>query len=445
MTKKFYMLLLCAVILAVLTSCGIPKPPNEKQIAEELPDEITTIIIKNPFDATNLDIYEMEVASLSIERRQTNEKDDVVYCMIDLENEYYSFKKYVKLQYNYYDTGGWIIDDWAYYNDTIYQVKSNPFSEDLASQKWSYLYDEASLIDVSLDANNNSLTFTLEVNANHNHAVVGGKLIDTYTFDGTRWLENYDDSGCSTDWHIVGDWEYLIPSESGIYVYGCEMYLESFDQTTGRAEGVCSFYSSGLAFTHVEQFYAHHDLLDAEIEISEDSITIAWGYDQVRIGLDDASCEFLSGGHVNQISDLQFIDRTVDKTSGFDSQDVAAWKNYIDSYFERIETDNREEIINYLSYDVGVLGDGMSWLWEEHLIQYSIGGIHHSPGFTALRRDEVLDVIDMFSDANIGSLDDYAEIYVNAEFEDIGTVLYVFAFINIGGEWKLPAIGGEYD
>lgn len=94
MKKKILLILFAMLLCTILSSCGIPKPPENEQIIQDLPEEITTIIIENPFDLTNADVYEMEVKNLLIEKRQTDGKSDLIYCIIDLENQYYHYTKY---------------------------------------------------------------------------------------------------------------------------------------------------------------------------------------------------------------------------------------------------------------------------------------------------------------------------------------------------------------
>ena len=101
MKKIALPIFICAILFTLLTSCGIPKPPNEARIANSLPNDLTTVIIANPFDAMDSDVYEMNIKAVIVEKRQTNEKSDIAYCWVILENEYYRFTKYLKLNYNY--------------------------------------------------------------------------------------------------------------------------------------------------------------------------------------------------------------------------------------------------------------------------------------------------------------------------------------------------------
>lgn len=49
--RKLIIISVFGVLLCIiLSSCGIPAPPKEKQIVRDLPRDITTVIIENPFD-----------------------------------------------------------------------------------------------------------------------------------------------------------------------------------------------------------------------------------------------------------------------------------------------------------------------------------------------------------------------------------------------------------
>lgn len=307
--RKFVVPLLVGTMLCIfLTSCSsIPKPPTETQIAKELPDGITTIVIENPFDYTNADVYKMNIEEVSIEKRQTNEKSDVVYCTVELSSEYYHFTKYVKLDYNYYDQGGWILDAWEYYNNTSYQILANPFSEDSAALKWAYEYSDVSLESTTLDTNQNSITYELQVENQHLYATIGGKLIDTYTFNGTQWTEYADASAIHTEWNIVGNWEYFEKDEKNSFVFGCALSIDSFDEGSASASGTCEFFYADMSplTMQTSQRSYQNSLSDAKIVCSTDSIQIEWLMDSIQIDLDNASCEFYNGwGFRNKIPNL---------------------------------------------------------------------------------------------------------------------------------------------
>ena len=67
---------------------------------------------------------EFELVDYSIIKRQTNAelKQDIVYCDVEMENQYFKVFLETKLTYNYYDVGGWILDDCTYQKKNIIPI-----------------------------------------------------------------------------------------------------------------------------------------------------------------------------------------------------------------------------------------------------------------------------------------------------------------------------------
>lgn len=436
--KKFvFSLLMAVVVFACMTACGVPSPPNEKQIAKDLTTDIYTVAVKSPFDPIGTDVYALDIKDITIFKRQTNEKEDTAYCVVELENEYYRFTKYVKLLYNFYDKGGWILDDWEYYDDMSYQLIGNPLEGDLVVSKFSYEYDKAELEESAFDADTGSVVFTVNVSSKHENAVVSGRLEDTYTFCGNQWIENYDSSDLSTEWNnVLGTWEYFEDHNYGEYKYGCVLVL--FDNADHEIKsGGCTFYfTDGFPPYRYRpnQYFKDYSLDDAEIEISDSCITIAWDTDEyrpdvVRIGLDDASCEFVAFGYINEFESLQHIDGGEDISAykaKYDSDDVDAWEKLIDEYFAIVETGDHEVIEDYLRKN-GIF-DEMDSYWGADIIDYTIDEIICSP--------EVYDPESIEYDY-IAPFDDGAYICAVADSPNFGYVSYDFWFISRNGEWEL--------
>ena len=68
MKKLMSFVIICVVTL--LSGCGA-KAPSEKQIMEDLDEEVTTISIQNPF-TYEMEEYELEIVDIEIEKSQTN-------------------------------------------------------------------------------------------------------------------------------------------------------------------------------------------------------------------------------------------------------------------------------------------------------------------------------------------------------------------------------------
>ena len=377
MKKVVYLTGSCAILCLMLASCGIPKPPTEKRIMADLPNNLTTISVGNPLDAASDIQSETKVISLVIEKRQTNEKDDVVYCVLDLENQYFHFTKYVVLHYIYYDQGGWILDDWEYYKDSSYLLLNNPIDENSIKQKWLGQYDTADVVDCILNADNSSITFSLQVSTQHENASVNGRVLDTYTFVGTHWNENSDTSDISTYWDVVGRWVYV---SEGTYVNACDIKIITFDQEAMIATGSCEFYYPSFWSGQWYQEGYTLDVSNASIEVTPGGLTLGWpNSDIFYIGLDDATCNFRGTVGRTSLDDLdrvkleqtekasnKVVDYTVDVPAGFKETDAGGLdKAWINADNSNINVNITEKNTAFESITVDALREAMVLVYGE--------------------------------------------------------------------------------
>ena len=114
MVKKIISGLISVLALLVLAGCQ-PAAPAESVIKEEL-SLVTGQYIGEV----------VEVTHVEIEKRLTDESMDISYCNVSAEGEIASYNMYFRIEYRYYDKGGWLVeklsidrqDEWtAIYND----------------------------------------------------------------------------------------------------------------------------------------------------------------------------------------------------------------------------------------------------------------------------------------------------------------------------------------
>ncbi len=212
--KKWVLLLSVFVCLAV-SSCGVPAPPDEKFIAQNIPEEIKTVSIDDPFDAANADVYSMDVKSVSIEKRQTNGKEDTAYCTVEMENDYYCFTKSIVTYYTYYDKGGWTLDLYNEYSPPSWRIKGCPFSKDKVAE----LVSEHSILnanDPAMDTDSGTVQFTYDVKDEYENLTVEGTVAVNFVFDGSSWKYEVDTDAVELNWNIVGHW--YSPIYAGLYL-----------------------------------------------------------------------------------------------------------------------------------------------------------------------------------------------------------------------------------
>ena len=64
MKEKHILLLLISILFCfLLTSCGIPKPPEANQINQDFSEQYSTFSVENPFDETNPYVYDMNISA----------------------------------------------------------------------------------------------------------------------------------------------------------------------------------------------------------------------------------------------------------------------------------------------------------------------------------------------------------------------------------------------
>ncbi len=302
--KKTLASLCCLVLFLLLTGCGIEDPPNEDVIGGNLPAELTMVTVEDPFDMTSDMMWPLDVLHLSIEKRQTNEKEDVAYCRIELSNEYLFVTRYVMLNYNYYDEGGWILDSWEDYQEPEYRLIASPFDEQDAKLKWSYSYDNVSVEELKITGDT-TVRYTVKVEKKYANASDTGKLINSYTLrplGGNRysWEETTDTSGVTRKWNIVGMWSGTrsqnLRSMDGVtaeYVTGCEVRISRFDAKTPSVAGTftIAFPTLGTDYRYY-QLKPEHDLQKAKVTVKNEKVILSWEGNTIEIGLNDISVDY---------------------------------------------------------------------------------------------------------------------------------------------------------
>lgn len=107
--KKFFIPIV--IIFIILSSSGCSnKNVNESQILSDLKKiDYSEYAFQSPFTTQS----EYSYTSEKLIKRQTNpeNKEDIIFYDVQLNNEYFQTNLSVKLVYNYYDEGGWVLDE----------------------------------------------------------------------------------------------------------------------------------------------------------------------------------------------------------------------------------------------------------------------------------------------------------------------------------------------
>lgn len=254
MIKKYVAPLFLSIMLCVfLTSCGIPEPPEEKAIDQLLPDEIKTLIVENPFEQMGDDFYEMETKT-TIVKRQTNEKEDFAYCEVQLTNEYYQIVKYLKLNFNYYDEGGWILDSYSEYQVPEWKLLKCPFSVEEVIYPVCEIFPQAEFKRTEEWLDDGAVDFYFTVEEPRENGTYSGTASVELFFDfiTAQWDYHVNTNQVKFIWDIEGEWQYSksTPTPWGTDVAEISVKIEHFDQEAGTMEGTwymkCRYPFSGI-------------------------------------------------------------------------------------------------------------------------------------------------------------------------------------------------------
>lgn len=260
--KRVFGVVIFFVCAMLLSSCGIPKPPDEAQIMEDIPDQYVAselTIHYNFLHQESFDFYPNEW-NVSIDKRQTDEKEDLVYCQLDAEDSLYHVTKFFKLLYIYYDEGGWVLEDLREYEDPIVSFLDKPFDEDFFAQECSELESRTSHSsglggtvnftvtipdEAVLDNNTNTVTYRVHIDEDYPNYTQVSEREAVCRFAGyDMWVDYHDKQILSSDWSkVIGEW--VLYTRSGEPTDELILKIEEIDFENATASGTCEFSFTG--------------------------------------------------------------------------------------------------------------------------------------------------------------------------------------------------------
>ena len=197
-------LIICIFFLGLLitTGCGT----KEKTI-NEIKDELNN----SSFIEENIGTDEnYSISDISLIKRNTQESEDELYCTIIIEGDTVSISQDYKLTYNYYSSGGWILDEYITTSEsTIRPLKGvdddvvNVTMEEQMEYTYDYKIEEH---DTDLESMSDKVTVSVSNKGNIFHA--SGTILLYYSFNGTAWeLTNIEkNKDYSEYWDVDGTW-----------------------------------------------------------------------------------------------------------------------------------------------------------------------------------------------------------------------------------------------
>ena len=182
------------------------KPPNEKFITNDLK--------KNNINSFELNYcYErLDVDSVKIIKRKTDNNVDTVYVSVVFKNSYYTVNAEITMYYSFYTVGGWILD---YHEITTYESYANKpyYSDDDFKQLLLESFSDGKIIsrDHGVNSNGNyydNISFSGALKYNYLTTNITGSCC--MIFENDVWSETIVLNSVSNDWSkMIGTWGFI--------------------------------------------------------------------------------------------------------------------------------------------------------------------------------------------------------------------------------------------
>lgn len=210
MKKRLCRFILVFGVALLLSGCG-DSIVSENQMKDDIENYGEANVVYIDYGSSS-DSYYLDVTDLEVNKRQTNEKDDTVYCTVMMEDENYRYTADYTLYYNYYDEGGWILDDYSSENSVLTPLVGVPV-ENSDSEMSQYYFDDYEFVDSYLDEESYENQLEYHVSYQGDYVSCDGNVQLTY------WWYNEGNYGCWTpeliyndygifDWDVAGEWGY---------------------------------------------------------------------------------------------------------------------------------------------------------------------------------------------------------------------------------------------
>lgn len=200
----------CLVLVIVIALLNIDGPKSEKEIMEDIGEDITVLFLGNE----RIQLY---VEDLKIEKRKTKDDLDQVYCKIELANDNIAVTSYQLMTYSKYNNNEWILEGTTPYDaEKIEILKPTSLMYDNVVSRIEYgnslLENFDSMIDdYRVTCSGNTVEYEFEVSRTVGVMSTTGTIYATGEVAGERATGYYmfigvDDSNVSTKWNVAGTW-----------------------------------------------------------------------------------------------------------------------------------------------------------------------------------------------------------------------------------------------
>ena len=188
------------IIVFSLLSCS-QRPLNENSISKIVPEEILRY-------SSGGETHTMLVKKVKTDRRQTNDKVDTVYAIVDMDDDIVHKTGYYIFTINYYDQGGWIIDKWEQYQ-TPYIYPLKPPSDEIADGVISAQFKNYTLLSKETSHPEEGCIYTFGINDDGVIYRITGEIsiVADFSVDTYSWIPSIYSNDLTPAWDdLYGDW-----------------------------------------------------------------------------------------------------------------------------------------------------------------------------------------------------------------------------------------------
>lgn len=254
--KRLCLILFGIICSILLSACGVSNPPNETQIISDLQESSFEYYREIENVEPSFTLVDT-ITNLEIAKRQTNDKEDTVWCIVQLENDTYRFTTYNICYYNYYDKGGWILDGIESYQSDEYELKNNPLKQESIFNSLSSQYSDVVIDSIDENLTNNVIQCRYTCTERYKYYYVKYNRLVSFYFNGRTWQTSDEEISQNTLWDIVGEWTIESPKYNSKYF---SLNITNFDQENLKISGTCHMYND---YSGDVEF----DLADATIDL----------------------------------------------------------------------------------------------------------------------------------------------------------------------------------
>ena len=241
----FGLAVLLLLSLFVFSSCGESRKVSDKQLVNDLSvnETIATIFKSELFETEPFEYF-----SHNITKRQTNpeKKEDIIYCNLTVSNKNFSVNADCVLNYNYYDEGGWILDDVEVSNRKVSPTNTfsneeimNVFKKASTQSVISNILEEhgqagITVLKSEIVSENNSYIMRIHLNYKRSLSVLEGYV--ELPFENEKgW--HWESTSINPTKLIEADYKKAIGTFNfDAFLYNFNLYVDSIDTKEGYAE-----------------------------------------------------------------------------------------------------------------------------------------------------------------------------------------------------------------